>query len=488
VPVGGRAFDALAVLAAAAGATVGKETLLDAVWPGLTVEENNLQVQISALRKVLGEGWIVTVPGRGYRLAPPPSHVESTTAPTLALPDKPSIAVLPFQNISGDPEQEYFADGMVEEIITGLSRVRWFFVIARNSSFAYKGKSPDVRQVGRELGVRYVLGGSVRKAGNRVRITGQLVDAITGAHVWADRFDGALEDIFDLQDRVTSSVVSAIEPKIRDAEIVRAQRKPTESLQAYDLVLRAIPHMAARSRDGHREATRLLEHAIKIDPNYALALSFLAWCHNLPWAQGWLETRPSHHEIMRLTHIALRYGADDPAVLANAGYLISQAGGDLDGGLALMERSLALNPNSASASATAGGMYAYAGNIDKALAYAERATRLDPVEKFSFGPNFAFAVAHFVAGRYETTLEFTGKNLRSNPTNTSALRFHAACLGLLGRIDEGQHAVQRMLEIAPDWTLRRVRERYEIDLNHIFKTPNVLDALCEGLRLAGLPE
>jgi TolB-like protein len=345
VSVGGRAFDALAVLAAAAGATVGKEALLDAVWPGLTVEENNLQVQISALRKALGEGWIVTVPGRGYRLAPQPTSAEPATAPTLALPDKPSLVVLPFHDMSSDGEQEYFVDGLAEDITTALSCMRWLFVIARNSAFTYKGRAVDVRQVGRELGVRYVLEGSVRKAGNRVRISGQLVDAINGAHVWADRFDGALEDIFDLQDRVTSSVVSAIEPKILGAEIERVKRKPTESLQAYDLVLRAIPHMAARSRDGHREATRLLERAIKIDPNYALALAFLAWCHNLPWVQGWLERRTPHDEIMRLTQTALQYGADDPAVLSNAGFLISQVAGDLDGGLALMERSLALNSN-----------------------------------------------------------------------------------------------------------------------------------------------
>jgi adenylate cyclase len=320
----------------------------------------------------------IAQPVRVYRVSPQ----ASAERPALPLPDKPSIAVLPFANITGDPEQEYFADGVVEEITTALSRIRWLFVIARNSSFAYKGRAVDVRQVGRELGVRYVLEGSVRKAGNRVRITGQLVDATTGAHLWADRFDGALEDIFDLQDRVTSSVVGAIEPKILGAEIERAQRKPTESLQAYDLVLRAIPHLAARSRDGHGEATRLLQRAIEIDPNYARALVFLAWCHNLPWMQGWLEKRPPHDEIIRLTQAALQHGGDDPTVLHTAGFLTSHAGGDLDGGLALIERSLALNPNSARALATAGQMYAYAGDIDRALAYAERAAQ----EKFAQQP------------------------------------------------------------------------------------------------------
>jgi TolB-like protein len=248
VPLGGRAFDTLSVLAAASGATVGKEALLDAVWPGLTVEENNLQVQISALRKALGEGWIVTVPGRGYRLAPMPSSAEPPAAPTL--PDRPSVAVLPFANLSGDSDQEYFADGVVEDIITALSRTGWLFVIARNSSFTYKGRAVDVKQVGRELGVRYVLEGGVRKAGNRVRITGQLIDAASGGDVWADRFDGELADIFELQDRVTESVVGAIEPSLRRAEIARTLAKPTNSLDAYDLYLRALQHYYTMTRDG----------------------------------------------------------------------------------------------------------------------------------------------------------------------------------------------------------------------------------------------
>ena len=229
VRLGSRALDVLSVLAAARGDVVTKDELLARVWPGLVVEENNLQVQVSALRKALdenksGESYLVTVPGRGYRLI---GLIGSSNEP--ALPDKPSIAVLPFQNMSDDPQQEYFADGMAEDIITALCHMRWLFVIARDSSFVYKGRTVDVKQVGRELGVRYVVEGGVRKAAHRVRITAQLIDASTGAHLWADHFDGDREDIFDLQDQVTASVVGAIAPKLEQAEIERAKRKPTES-------------------------------------------------------------------------------------------------------------------------------------------------------------------------------------------------------------------------------------------------------------------
>src|SRR5215472_8324560 len=286
--MGDRALQVLCALAAAKGALVSKDELMARVWAGQVVEENNLQVQISTLRKVLdpegtGESWIVTVPGRGYRL------LGAAERPALLLPDKPSLVVLPFQNISGDPDQEYFADGMVEEITTALSRIRSLFVIARNSAFTYKGRAVDVRQVGRELGVRYVLEGSVRKAGSRVRITGQLVEAATGTHLWADRFEGTLEDVFDLQDRMTASVVAAIEPNVRAAEIQRARRKPVENLQAYDLMLRALPRMYALTRDGLEDAARLLREAIEIDPSYAPALAYLAGCQWRAVSQNWTD-------------------------------------------------------------------------------------------------------------------------------------------------------------------------------------------------------
>src|SRR5258707_160156 len=267
VQLGSRARDILCVLASASGEVVSKDELMARVWPGLVVEENNIQVHISALRKALDEGkggqaYVVTVPGRGYRLVSaqsvaPAGMRDADTWPGPALPDKPSIAVLPFQSMSDDPEQQYFADGVVEEIITALSRFSSLFVIARNSSFTYKGKSVDVKHVARELGVRYVLEGSVRRDGQRIRIIGQLIDASTHAHLWADRFDGALEDIFDLQDQVTRSVVGAIAPKLEQAEIERAKRKPTESLDAYDYYLRGMESFHQNTQESVSEAMRL---------------------------------------------------------------------------------------------------------------------------------------------------------------------------------------------------------------------------------------
>jgi adenylate cyclase len=412
------------------------------------------------------------------------------TGEPLPPPDKPSIAVLAFTNMSGDPEQDYFADGVVEEIITGLSRVRSFFVIARNSSFAYKGKSTDVRQIGRELGVRYVLEGSVRNVANRVRITGQLVEAATGVHVWADRFDGALEDIFEMQDRITTSVVSAIEPNIRLAEIERVARKPPQSLLAYDLVLRALPLHYSYTREGHEEASRLLRRATEIDPKYALAAAYLAACYHMPCQQGWVEAKKPADEIIRLNNVAVEYG-EDPHVLAIAAYTVAFYEGDLRGALALIEKALAMNPSSGHALTAAGQLYAFAGETERAIDYLDRAAQYNPL---GWQPvNYAAALAHFVAGRYGAAADFAGRvpsGIGSQHAHNIVVlvRLRAASLGLLGRIEEGRQSLDRLLQISPGMTIALTRTYYEIDMNHIFKTPGVVDALCEGLRLAGLSE
>jgi adenylate cyclase len=265
--------------------------------------------------------------------------------PALTLPDKPSLAVLPFQNMSGDPEQEYFADGMVEEIITALSRFRQLFVIARNSSFTYKGRAVDVKQVGRELGVRYVLEGSVRKTGNRVRITGQLIDAATGTHLWADRFDGATDDIFELQDQVTASVVGAIAPTVEKAEIVRAKRKPTESLDAYDCFLRGLASFHHYgSREEHADALRLFYRVIELDPGFATAYGLAAYCFAWRRGAGWsTDMAVEDAEAARLARRAVDLGKDDPVALAYGGAGLAYLARDLDAGVALTDRARALN-------------------------------------------------------------------------------------------------------------------------------------------------
>jgi len=322
----------LRMLVDRAGAPVTKDALIEAAWPGLAVEDSNLTVQIAALRRALGEvpggeNWIVTLPRRGYRFVgpavtksearvPATPTVDAATRPALMmalpLPDKPSIAVLAFDNLSGDPEQGYFVDGMVEEIITALSRIRWLFVIARNSSFTYKGRAVDVKQVGRELGVLYVLEGSVRRAGNRVRISAQLLDA-TGAHLWADRFDAQLADVFELQDNVASSVAGVIEPRLEAAEYRRSTQRATNDLTAYDLYLRAQAHTFSWERDGIMRALDLLGQALTRDANYGLALALAALCQMQVNGNGWSEDRQrSRQEGVALARRALQAAATIP--------------------------------------------------------------------------------------------------------------------------------------------------------------------------------
>jgi TolB-like protein len=331
VGLGQRAVTLLRVLVERAGAPVSKDALIEAGWPELAVEEGNLTVQIAAVRRVLGqapggENWIETLPRRGYRYIGPVVEDESSvvvpTEATSAPSARPSIAVLPFQNLSGDPEQEYFADGVVEEIITGLARIKGLLVIARNSSFTYKGKAVDVKQIGRELGARYVLEGSVRKAGERVRVSAQLVEAETGAHLWAERYDRELENIFKLQDEITLSVVGAIEPNLREAEIERVKRKRPDSLDAYDLVPRAIPHVHPATPDEAVKGIPLLERALALQADYADAHGLLAWCHET------LFVRAGHSEEDRVAAIrharaALALGRDDATALGLGGFVVA---------------------------------------------------------------------------------------------------------------------------------------------------------------------
>ena len=422
-------------------------------------------------------------PVRVFCVAAPVIGQAAAVKPTLALPDKPSIAVLPFTNLSGDPEQDYFADGIVDDIITALSRVHWLFVIARNSSFTYKGKAVDVKQVGRELGVRYVLEGSVRKAANRVRITGQLVDATTGTHVWADHFDGALDDIFDLQDRVTASVVGIIEPKLRYVEMERAWRKPTESLDAYDLYLRALAQFTG-SYDHNREALKLLHRAIEIDPLYAAPRGLAAWCYVVQRTRSWVSpSDPVLAEGIRLAKRAASLGKNDSETLWMAGRALAQLSGDLEGGIVLIDRALALNPNSADAWRASGHTRAELGNAELAIAHLERSARLSPLEAVAY-LSIGFVFAHFMAGRYEEASAWCDKTLHERPDYPPALRLKTATCGLLGRLDEGRAWVERLLAVNPDTTVTSMRLYYGV----FMKKPGCLEAYLDGLRKAGLPE
>jgi len=386
VRLGSRALDILCVLASAGGKVVTKAELMERVWAGVIVEEHNIQVHISALRKAFEEdgdsdSWIVTLPGRGYRfLGSPDPPAANKSAPTSSspIPEEPSLAVLPFHNLSGDPEQEYFADGIVEEIITALARIRWLSVLARNSSFAYEGQHVDVKRVGRELGVRYVLEGSVRKSANRVRITTQLIDASTGAHLWADHFDGPLEDVFDLQDKVASNVAGVIEPALQEAETARSTGRPTTNLTAYDLYLRAHAMVWSSARQ-LPEALSLLEQGIARDPHYGPALAWAAFC----CYRLLLDGRSDDPAADRLkgtdfAQRALKIAADDPKVIVNAALALSYFGEDIGTMIALVDRALALNPNFARGWHVGGILRLFAGHPDLAIEHAETALRLSP--------------------------------------------------------------------------------------------------------------
>jgi adenylate cyclase len=400
----------------------------------------------------------------------------------LPLPDKPSLAVLPFQNMSGDPEQEYFADGVVEEIITALSRVKAFFVIARNSSFTYKGKTVDVRKVGRELGVRYVLEGSVRKASGRVRITCQLVEAESGHHVWADRFDSNLEDIFDLQDRVTEGVAGAIEPNLRQAEIERATTKPTENLNAYDLYLRALPHFYALTRMGSDEALGLLRRAIKLDPNYVVAKAMAAQCIRKRDTQAFTEDQAEIDEGIRLAREALDGGRDDPRVLTLVGTVFTQLAQDWDTAIAALDRALSLNSNSAHAWSMSAWVRLQAGDPRTAAEQFSRAIQLSPHDP---GITFALSGLGFVAmvaGDYEEALKFGRQALQENPRNAPAHRVVAASLALLGRTEEARKAMRALLAVAPNSTVSHFLR------NIPYRDAEFVTRYLRGLREAGLPE
>jgi adenylate cyclase len=421
----------------------------------------------------------IAEPVRAYRIN---TVKAAEDRPSLPLPDKPSIAVLPFTNISGDPEQEYFADGMVEEIITALSRVKWFFVIARNSSFTFKGRAVDIKQVGRELGVRYVLEGSVRKAGNQVRITGQLIDATTCRHVWADRFEGGIEDVFDLQDRITESVVGVIEPNVLLAEIGRAKAKPTGILDAYDLYLRSLPFRYSGTREGTEEAMGLLLRAIAIDPQYAVATAGAALCHCVCVLQRW-EERGSEGAIegVRLAREALAANPEDTPTLSQAGYALSYLAHDHDAGLAAIDRALQANPNSAESLHWSGWIRCYIGAPHSAIEHFRRAIRLSPLDANIPWIDHGLSFAYLMLGEYGEALSWATKAVALMPAWEASHRGVVASLALLGRLDEARAAACRLRDIAPTLRLGAVGRASAYPAWF-------LERYLGALRQAGIPE
>ncbi len=476
IPLGGRAFDLLLMLAEHRGRVVGKDELLSTVWAGQVVEENNLTVQIAALRKAIGSEAITTVAGRGYRLtagdagagsahaAPPRQSSDAAPElPALALPNIPSIAVLAFENLSGDPSTDYFADGMVEDIITALARMKAFFVIARNSSFVYKGRAVDIKTVGRGLGVRYVLEGSVRQAGNRLRITGQLIDASDGHHIWADRFEGASDDLFALQDQITDAIALALEPSIRRAEFERTRVLPTSNMQAYDLGWRALAKLRPNTtHSDNDEALRLIARAVQLDPNFAQAKALGALACAARLAEGYGDVGDVKTGL-RYAEQALAENTDDPTVMSQAGLALATLGVRAlgvrllgfryDEATRAIERSLDLSPNLIAVQYSAATLRLFLGETDASIAHwalCERISPLDPLKSM-----FAAGVggAHMLAACYEQALAAARQLVVEGPNYALGHRLLVANLGFLGRTDEARIAAKRMLELIPAFTV-----------------------------------
>lgn len=387
-------------------------------------------------------------PVRIFRVRPA-SGAAAAPAAALPLPRMPSIAVLPFQNMSGDPEQDYFADGMVEDIITALSRYRWLFVIARNSSFTYKGRAIDVKQVGRELGVRFVLEGSVRKAGSRVRITAQLIDAANGMHLWADRCDGTVEDVFDLQDSVTARVVGQLAPTLEKAEIERVKRKPTESQDAYDSYLRAMSLLHGHTRESVTEALQYFRKAITLDPEFAAAHGMAALSYVLFKVNGWMVESSEMAEMVRLARRGAELGKDDAVALYSAGFALVFVVNEVDDGAAFIEQSLALNPNLAPAWMFSSWVKVCLGEHEGAIAHGRTSMRLSPLDPLAYVALAAVGVAHFFCERYDEAASWAERSIREQPRFAAAWRIAAASHVLAGRIVEAQKAVARVLMLDP---------------------------------------
>jgi TolB-like protein len=481
VSLGGRGAALLAALADARGGVVGKDALMQAAWPGAVVEDANLTVQIAALRRALAAGrdeqdWIVTVPRIGYRLVWPQTG-------TAAEHGVPAVAVLPFENLSNEPEQSFLADGIVEEIITDLSRFRTFAVVARNSTFVYKGRAVDVREVARDLGVRYVLEGSVRRSGDKVRVAAQLIDGASGAHLWAEKLEGAAADIFAFQDEITRSVIGLIEPQIRKAEIVRARRKRPESLDAWDLYIQALPLVYGADVPGYTAAIELLDRALALEPDYAPALTLAAWAHEKRDTFGGTAPAGVNDAETSLAYAqrALDIDPDDALAMALFGWERIMFRADY-AGLALCSRAVELNPNNRAVLDLAAVAHLHAGALEDVIACATRALELSPGAPDAYMCINHISSAHFSAGRFEEAAEWAQRSIDLEKGFIYSHLFLAASHAHLGRDDEAKAALKVALALRPDFTVAQESE------DQAMRFPERRKLWIDGLRRAGMPE
>ncbi|WP_307235016.1 winged helix-turn-helix domain-containing protein [Pararhizobium capsulatum] len=482
VALGGRSLALLKALLDAGGGIVSKLDLMERGWPGLVVEEGNLTVQIAALRKALGpapEGqeWIATVPRMGYRL------IRASSASNESDSQFPVLAVLPFANLSGDVDQDYFADGIVDDIITALSRFKDFSVIARNSAFVYREQNRDVRQVAKELGVRYVLEGSVRRSGNQLRIAAQLIDGGSGAHLWAKKFDGTLDDVFNFQDRITEKVATVVEPHIRMAEIERSRRERPGSMAAYDAYLRALSKILAETVSENALAYAMLTEALALEPDNAHLLAHAAWALEHRVTMGWPAIGANDREkCFELARRGLEKAAGDPTVMAHCAMALVQVAREYDWGMAVLSAALDSNPNNMLVVTSAGVATLHCGEVASALALFQRASRLSPRDLLAHISQCGMAHAQIILGNYEEALTCATRALAINPNFDPIYWMLTAANAHLGRMAEAHHYLGELVRIAPDVTIASIKSGQPA------KDPSRLAAIVEGLQLAGLPE
>jgi TolB-like protein len=498
IALGPQVFDLLLHLVQNRAHVVTKDNLIDVVWGGRIVSESTLTSHINAVRKSIrdtGEEQrlLRTIARKGYRFVgdvreteaserATPDRIAEPLAPALSHADRPSIAVLPFLNLSGDPAHDYFVDGVVDDIISALSRMRWLFVIARNSSFTFKGRAVDVKQVGDELGVRYVLEGSVRRAANRVRITGQLVDATTGATLWSERFESTLDDIFELQDQMATSIVSALAPHLESAEIERARRKPTESLDAYDYYLRGMWKFRQVSRSAVDEALPMFYQAIQRDPEYASAYAMAAWCHSWRKLSRWVDDLEREiAEGTRLARRAVELGQDDAVALAASAHALGHLVHDFDLSIELLDRALMLDPNLAAGWYLGGFMRIWRGEPDDAIERIAHGMRLSPLGPDMQRMEVGTAMAHLLAGRTEDAVSWAEKAARHRSDQALPLTIFAAIYARVGRGEEARQAMQQLRKLDPALRLSNLGAWLP------FQRPQDLESFSDALRAAGLP-